>query len=158
MTHPAAPWCVKCWSRARRWSGRTAPAACYHGWFACRSGSRSRCRSCCAPRSSAGKHTSHLRRRHCVVRFQEWLSLSVCLHTYCCRLRAKEKFWLSDARSRHWNYRSNRWLVYQVFDFIREQGTALWSRSPLSPVSRFNENKKSEKVQTVASEIAPIMS
>lgn len=60
--HPAVPWCVMCWSRAQRWSDRTAPAACCRGWSACLSDSRSQCRSYCAPRSSAGKHTSHLKR------------------------------------------------------------------------------------------------
>lgn len=60
-THPAVLWFSVCWSRARRWSGRTTRAACCHGWSAFLSGSRSQRRSCCAPRFAAGKQTSHLR-------------------------------------------------------------------------------------------------
>lgn len=56
-THPAAPWCAGCWSKARRWSDRRAPETCSLRCSACRFGSISQCRSYCGLHSSADTQT-----------------------------------------------------------------------------------------------------
>ena len=56
-THPVAPWCAGCWSKARRWSDRRAPETCSLTCSACRFGSISQCHSYCGLHSSADTQT-----------------------------------------------------------------------------------------------------
>lgn len=56
-THPVAPWCAGCWSKARRWSDRRAPETCSLRCSACRFGSISQCHSYCGLHSSADTQT-----------------------------------------------------------------------------------------------------